>query len=155
MSTCSEYFEEIFTNIECKHPFVVIKDIDASEFDALLNYMYLGEVNVLQDVLPNLIKAAEALRIKGLAVCDDDSISKEIETPKTANNINRKRERDNSASDSSWIPKKKPLNNEKQNKKNQNPSENLIINNVQSLNKDGLEDNAMKNEVTIKICEHI
>lgn len=33
--------------------------------------MYLGEVNVLQNELPALIKAAECLRIKGLAVPDE------------------------------------------------------------------------------------
>ena len=34
--------------------------------------MYLGEVNVLQEKLSSLIKAAECLRIRGLAVPDED-----------------------------------------------------------------------------------
>lgn len=34
--------------------------------------MYIGEVNVRQNDLASLIKAAECLRIKGLAVPDDD-----------------------------------------------------------------------------------
>ena len=36
--------------------------------------MYLGEVNVEQDNLSNLIKAAECLRIKGLAVPDEEPV---------------------------------------------------------------------------------
>ena len=73
LSTCSDYFEEIFEKIECKHPFIIVKDVKVCELEALLRYMYLGEVNVLQDALPSLIKAAESLRVKGLAVPDESS----------------------------------------------------------------------------------
>ncbi|RXG71783.1 Sex determination protein fruitless [Armadillidium vulgare] len=71
LTTCSEYFEEIFDRMECQHPYVVFKDIDAVEMELLLSYMYQGEINVVQEKLPYLIKAAEALKIKGLAVPDD------------------------------------------------------------------------------------
>ncbi|XP_047478783.1 longitudinals lacking protein, isoforms H/M/V-like isoform X3 [Penaeus chinensis] len=76
LSTCSEYFEEIFNRTQCKHPVIVLKDIKHEELEALLNYMYLGEVNVLQADLAGLIKAAECLRIKGLAVPDEAPTSK-------------------------------------------------------------------------------
>lgn len=76
LSTCSEYFEDIFGRIECKHPFIIMKDVEPHHLEALLNYMYKGEVNVLQESLPGLIKAAEALKIKGLAV-PDEPVSKE------------------------------------------------------------------------------
>merc|ERR1719187_2713284 len=75
MSTCSDYFAEIFDCIDktpCKNPVVVLKDIKKSDLDALLDYMYLGEVDVRQSELSGLIKAAECLRIKGLAVPDED-----------------------------------------------------------------------------------
>ena len=55
LSTCSEYFEEIFERTQCKHPVIVLKDIKHEELEALLNYMYLGEVNVLQAELAGLI----------------------------------------------------------------------------------------------------
>lgn len=77
LSTCSDYFEEIFERIQCPHPYVVFKDIEPSEMELLLNYMYQGEVNVVQERLPTLIKAAEALKIKGLAVPDDLPSGKE------------------------------------------------------------------------------
>ena len=109
LSTCSEYFEEIFENTECNHPFIIIKDIDAQEIEALLNYMYLGEVNVLQEILPSLIKAAEALRIRGLAVCDDDiikSTSEKNPPVKNSSENSKKRERSNVGSDQESTPKK-------------------------------------------------
>merc|ERR1739838_563379 len=71
MSTCSDYFEEMFERTNCKHPVIVLKDIRHEDLEALLNYMYVGEVNVLQNELAGLIKAAECLQIKGLAVPDE------------------------------------------------------------------------------------
>ncbi|XP_042214790.1 longitudinals lacking protein, isoforms H/M/V-like isoform X3 [Homarus americanus] len=71
LSTCSEYFVDIMEKTPCKHPIIVLKDIRHQDLEALLNYMYLGEVNVLQTELGGLIKAAECLRIKGLAVPDE------------------------------------------------------------------------------------
>lgn len=72
LSTCSEYFEGMFDRTQCKHPVIVLKDIASDELEALLSYMYDGEVNVLQENLSSLIKAAECLKIKGLAVADHD-----------------------------------------------------------------------------------
>ena len=56
----------------CKNPVIVLKDIKCEDLEALLDYMYLGEVNVRQSDLATLIKAAECLRVKGLAVPDDE-----------------------------------------------------------------------------------
>ncbi|XP_050697781.1 longitudinals lacking protein, isoforms A/B/D/L-like isoform X5 [Eriocheir sinensis] len=72
MSTCSDYFAEIFEKTPCRNPVVVLKDIKRTDLEALLDYMYIGEVDVRQSELAGLIKAAECLRIKGLAVPDED-----------------------------------------------------------------------------------
>jgi len=72
LSTCSDYFEQMFEKTKDKQPVIVLKDIRHEDLEALLNYMYLGEVNVLQNDLSGLIKSAECLRIKGLAVPDED-----------------------------------------------------------------------------------
>ncbi|RXG54786.1 Zinc finger protein [Armadillidium vulgare] len=71
LSTCSEYFQEMFQRTDCKHPIIVLKDMRSEDLESLLNYMYVGEVNILQEHLSTLIKAAECLKIKGLAVPDD------------------------------------------------------------------------------------
>lgn len=55
--------------------------------ELLLNYMYQGEINVVQEMLPSLIRAAEALRIKGLAVPDDMPSGKDS-TKKRSNTSN-------------------------------------------------------------------
>lgn len=72
LSTCSEYFSEIFERTPCKSPVVVLKDVRSQDLESLLDYMYLGEVNVNQKDLALLLKTAECLQIKGLAVPDED-----------------------------------------------------------------------------------
>ncbi|XP_069172032.1 longitudinals lacking protein, isoforms H/M/V isoform X15 [Procambarus clarkii] len=76
LSTCSDYFCAMFDKTACKSPVIVLKDIKCEDLEALLDYMYLGEVNVRQSDLASLIKAAENLRIKGLAVPDDEPPNK-------------------------------------------------------------------------------
>ncbi|XP_063865080.1 protein abrupt-like isoform X2 [Scylla paramamosain] len=71
LSTCSDYFLKMFEITSCKHPVIVIRDVKCKNMEALLSYMYAGVVNVSQSDLPQLIKAAEMLEIKGLAVADD------------------------------------------------------------------------------------
>lgn len=66
LAACSPYFQNLFTDLPCKHPVVVLKDVKYSEIKAILEYMYRGEVNVAQDQLAALLKVAEALKVKGL-----------------------------------------------------------------------------------------
>ena len=70
LSSCSEYFEELFRKTDCKHPIIILKDIDPQDLETLLNYIYLGEVHVLSDRLVSLIQTAECLKIKGLSLSD-------------------------------------------------------------------------------------
>ena len=76
LSTCSKYFEEMFEITPCKHPVVVLNNIDVEDFEALLIYMYVGEVNVVEEKLASLIEAAKCLRIKGLDVPDEEPLDK-------------------------------------------------------------------------------
>lgn len=67
LASCSTYFSSLFTNTcNSQHPIVILKDVNGSEMQALLNYMYSGEVNVEHSRLKTLLKIAEGLRVKGL-----------------------------------------------------------------------------------------
>lgn len=44
-----------------------MKDVKFQELKAMMDYMYRGEVNISQDQLAALLKAAESLQIKGLS----------------------------------------------------------------------------------------
>lgn len=83
LSTCSDYFLKMFERTPCKHPIIVLKDIHCKDIEALLSYMYDGVVSVAQNDLSQLIKAAELLQIKGLAVPDEPpSSSRKIQNSK-------------------------------------------------------------------------
>ncbi|XP_014290767.1 protein jim lovell isoform X2 [Halyomorpha halys] len=78
LSACSPYFQRIFSETPCKHPVIVLKDLRGWEVQAIVDFMYRGEISVEQEQLTSLIKAAESLQVRGLAhteripVCGND-----------------------------------------------------------------------------------
>lgn len=75
LAACSSYFQQLFMENTCRHPIVILKDIRESEIRAILEYMYKGEVNVAQDQLAGLLKAAETLKVKGLVEDNNQRVS--------------------------------------------------------------------------------
>ncbi|CAG0884699.1 unnamed protein product [Darwinula stevensoni] len=67
LSACSQYFRQLFKSNPCQHPIVFMRDITPSELSALLQFMYNGQASIEQEKLPQLLQAAEALQVKGLA----------------------------------------------------------------------------------------
>lgn len=90
LSVCSTYFRELFKvylNLfhivyvyifysikvlviiqgnSCKHPIVILKDVNYRDLSAMLHFMYQGEVNIKQEDIASFLKVAETLQIKGL-----------------------------------------------------------------------------------------
>ncbi|XP_055919140.1 longitudinals lacking protein, isoforms F/I/K/T isoform X2 [Eupeodes corollae] len=67
LSACSPYFATLLSEQYDKHPIFILKDVKYQELRAMMDYMYRGEVNISQDQLAALLKAAESLQIKGLS----------------------------------------------------------------------------------------
>ncbi|XP_014207158.1 longitudinals lacking protein, isoforms N/O/W/X/Y isoform X4 [Copidosoma floridanum] len=67
LSACSPYFEGLLSEHYDKHPVFILKDVKFKELKAMMEYMYRGEVNISQEQLTALLKAAESLQIKGLS----------------------------------------------------------------------------------------
>ncbi|KZC10276.1 Protein bric-a-brac 2 [Dufourea novaeangliae] len=67
LSSCSDYLAQLLRENPCQHPIILMKDLKFWEVEALVKFMYRGEVNVAHDKLPQLLIAAETLQVKGLA----------------------------------------------------------------------------------------
>ncbi|KAK7791172.1 hypothetical protein R5R35_005381 [Gryllus longicercus] len=77
LSACSTYFEKLLVQNPCQHPIIFMKDMKHWEVQALVDFMYRGEVNVSQEELNSLLVAAEALQIRGL--CGSDNANRQQE----------------------------------------------------------------------------
>ncbi|KAK0075893.1 hypothetical protein PV325_013639 [Microctonus aethiopoides] len=67
LSASSPFFKKVFQTNPCQHPVIILQDVHFSELEALLIFIYKGEVNIEQENLPALLKAAETLQIRGLS----------------------------------------------------------------------------------------
>lgn len=66
LSACSPFFEKVFNDTPCKHPVIVLKDFRGWLVQAIVDFMYRGEISVPQEQLNQLIQAGESLQIRGL-----------------------------------------------------------------------------------------
>lgn len=73
LSACSPFFQTLFAENSHQHPIVILKDFKFSELRAIVDFMYHGEVNVSREQLSSLLRAAEALQVKGLTDLTSDS----------------------------------------------------------------------------------
>lgn len=62
----SPYFQSILQDVPMDHCSILFPGVKAFEMQALLEYMYTGEVNVTQSQIPRIMKIAEQLEVKGL-----------------------------------------------------------------------------------------
>jgi len=81
LAACSPLFRKILSRQKNQqNPFLYLKGIHLKELQAVLNFMYHGEVNVAQDSLNNFLAVAEELAVKGLTT-DSKPGSEPISTP--------------------------------------------------------------------------
>ncbi|XP_073988019.1 zinc finger and BTB domain-containing protein 24-like isoform X2 [Rhodnius prolixus] len=66
LSACSGYFREIFKENPCQHPVIIFQNVKYEDLEALVCFMYKGEVNVNQEGLSSFLSTAELLEVKGL-----------------------------------------------------------------------------------------
>lgn len=66
LSACSSYFRDIFKENPCQHPVIIFKNVKYDDLIAIIEFMYQGEVNVIQDSLPSFLNTAELLSVQGL-----------------------------------------------------------------------------------------
>ena len=66
LSACSPFFRSILRQNPHQHPLLYLKGVEFTDLQAVLNFMYHGEVNVAQEELNSFLAVAEDLQVKGL-----------------------------------------------------------------------------------------
>lgn len=71
LAACSKHFQELFDSAPPSHAgacYVILEATSAENMQALLEFMYKGEVHVSQDALSSFLKSGENLQVKGLSM---------------------------------------------------------------------------------------
>lgn len=76
LSACSSYFKQIFKENPCQHPVIIFRNFKFEDLNAIINFMYHGEVNIFQEHLESFLITAELLEVKGLTDNVEDESSK-------------------------------------------------------------------------------
>jgi len=96
LSACSPFFRNVLRRNPHQHPLLYLKGVKYKELLSVLNFMYMGEVNVAQEELNSFLSVAEDLRVKGLTQnnANSDPASSKVNLPKSEpiKQINRPRE---------------------------------------------------------------
>ncbi|XP_043239192.1 broad-complex core protein isoforms 1/2/3/4/5-like isoform X4 [Amphibalanus amphitrite] len=80
LSACSVHFKEILRAIPPQqHPVIVLPTVDYDVMQAILEFIYQGQVNVRQSQLGAFLQVAETFSIQGLA--DDETKRNAAKTP--------------------------------------------------------------------------
>jgi len=66
LSACSPFFRSVLKQNPHQHPLLYLKGVQFTDLQAVLNFMYHGEVNVAQEELNSFLAVAEDLEVKGL-----------------------------------------------------------------------------------------
>lgn len=46
LAACSPYFHQLFTRLPTQHPLIYLRDVKQAELEALLEFIYRGEVSL-------------------------------------------------------------------------------------------------------------
>nr|CAD7410895.1 unnamed protein product [Timema cristinae] len=67
LSACSPYFQELFRQHQIPHPIIIMNGMKFIDIKLVVEFMYRGEIKVLEAELEGLLAAAETLQVKGLS----------------------------------------------------------------------------------------
>jgi len=81
LSACSPFFRNVLRRNPHQHPLLYLKGVKYKELLSVLNFMYMGEVNVAQEELNSFLAVAEDLRVKGLTQNNSSSEAKPKSEP--------------------------------------------------------------------------
>ena len=85
LSACSDFFKNIFYSNSHSHPLLYLDGVDSEDINQMLDYMYKGEVKIMQDHLDRFLHISNKFQLEGLLggeegnACNNDYIQKNEE----------------------------------------------------------------------------
>jgi len=92
LSACSPFFRNILRRNPHQHPLLYLKGVKYKDILAVLDFMYMGEVNVAQEELNSFLSVAEDLRVKGLTQNNSSSDKQSLPKPESTNHTVKPRD---------------------------------------------------------------
>ncbi len=81
LSACSAVFKKMLRSSKHRDPTILLWDIRYEDMEALLNFMYHGEVNITQEKLNHFLDLAERLQVRGLTSGGGEKEKKQSQAP--------------------------------------------------------------------------
>ena len=66
LASSSKFFWRVLKNIKHSHPMIYLRGIKFKDLDAVLSFMYLGQINLAHEDLDSFLALAEELDVNGL-----------------------------------------------------------------------------------------
>ena len=66
LAASSPYFQKLFRRNKHIHPLVFMRDVEFQDLVAIVDFLYSGEANILQDNLDSFMALAEDLKLEGI-----------------------------------------------------------------------------------------
>ena len=73
LASSSKFFWRVLKNIKHSHPLVYLKGVKIADMEALLSYMYQGQVSLAEENLNSFLALAEELEVEGLTCSKNTS----------------------------------------------------------------------------------
>ncbi|KYN14297.1 Protein bric-a-brac 2 [Trachymyrmex cornetzi] len=94
LANSSSFFRRLLLANDHPHPMIVLHDIEADDLKTLVNFMYCGEIQVVQSEVRRLLKLAETLEVTGLrhippSLLSEGSNNKEHDVLKKTTTVSR------------------------------------------------------------------
>ena len=72
LSSCSPFFRRLLKRSKHQHPLIYMRGLKANQLKAVVDFIYYGEVSILEEQLKTFLIIAEELELKGLAVDSEE-----------------------------------------------------------------------------------
>ena len=73
LAACSPFFNTVLKRNKHSHPMIYMRGLKAKDLVAVVDFIYLGEANIIQEDLNGFLALAEELQLKGMAGSQEEA----------------------------------------------------------------------------------